>query len=320
MSSNPDIEIVDISSPFINKLKAIKIFYLYALLRIIIQTLQLFTLLVFTLKNLKFVLVQNPPSIPVLSTVWLASLIRKFKFVVDFHNYGYTILKMGVKNKLIGLLAEKYEKFFGRRCQYSFCVSDNMRQNLHKEWAVNAVPLYDRPTNKSLGSFSARAMLEKVGVNKGEKDIVIVSSTSWTKDEDFSILLNALEEYERTSTESSPYLHVLITGKGPEKEFYQKIIAAKSVVWKKFCVKTLWLEVDDYPKLLASCDLGVCLHYSSSGLDLPMKVVDMFNAGLPVLAIDFETIRELVKDGVSGYVFKDSAELCQKLKVHSITM
>lgn len=41
----------------------------------------------------------------------------------------------------------------------------------------------------------------------------------------------------------------------------------------------------------------------------------MFNAGLPVLAIDFETIRELVKDGISGYVFKDSEGLCVKLKV-----
>jgi beta-1,4-mannosyltransferase len=65
--------------------------------------------------------------------------------------------------------------------------------------------------------------------------------------------------------------------------------------------------------VVGSADLGVCLHFSSSGLDLPMKVVDMFSAGLPCLAYDYPCIGELVQDNLNGRLFKNEEDLCEQL-------
>lgn len=129
-----------------------------------------------------------------------------------------------------------------------------------------------------------------------------VSSTSWTADEDFSILLDALSAYNRSA---STGLLVIITGKGPLKAYYEQEVIQRSRTeqWDKVQVRMAWLAMEDYPLLLGSsfssnrrfwlmrstgaADLGISLHTSTSGFDLPMKVVDMFGCALPVLALNF---------------------------------
>ncbi len=126
-----------------------------------------------------------------------------------------------------------------------------------------------------------------------DRPLLIISSTSWTEDEDFNILLDFAAYYSKyvravvaaKLTTSVPRIFIVITGKGPLKEFYEEKIAKEDFSHVTFF--TAWLEIEEYPLLLASSDLGVCLHNSSSGFDLPMKVVDMFGCNLPACAFRY---------------------------------
>lgn len=80
---------------------------------------------------------------------------------------------------------------------------------------------------------------------------------------------------------------MIVTGKGPLKSKYMKNVERLQEGWEWVKCISMWLESEDYPILLGSADLGISLHSSSSQLDLPMKVVDMFGCGLPVCALEF---------------------------------
>ena len=201
-----------------------------------------------------------------------------------------------------------------------------MARVLKQDYHITApiLPLHDRPASHfqpltSPERFAFLCQLPETasvvdGIKTG-KTKLLVSSTSWTPDEDFSLLLDALVAYSALATTSHPHLPevlAIITGKGPLKEHYLAQIAALDDQGRLEMVdiKTAWLSMSDYAKLLGAADLGVSLHLSSSGVDLPMKVVDMFGAGLPVVGWGrFEAWPELVKERVNGRGFGTAEEL-----------
>ncbi|XP_074647235.1 chitobiosyldiphosphodolichol beta-mannosyltransferase-like [Tubulanus polymorphus] len=294
------------------------------------------------LKRTEVIFSQNPPAIPSLAMCLLVSFVKNCKFVIDWHNYGYTILglSLGQKHPLVKI-AYWYEHLLGRFADENICVTDAMKDDLKMNWNITADTMYDRPPimfhetevkdqhelfsrlskeypcfAASNGNANETAFTQDIDGNislKESRPAFIMSSTSWTEDEDFSILFKALEDYElKAKKKKLPKVICAITGKGPKKAEYQKLIAEKS--WNVVSIITPWLEAEDYPTLLGSADMGVCLHMSSSGLDLPMKVVDMFGCGLPVCAIQFACLHELVKHEENGLVFNSAQQLTTQIQ------
>jgi beta-1,4-mannosyltransferase len=132
---------------------------------------------------------------------------------------------------------------------------------------------------------------ETKGIDRS-KTKIMVTSTSYTADEPLEPLLSALIKYNETQNPDLPEILLLITGRGPLKQRYQEIINESSLSsadsTKKCTAKMVWLQPGDYPKLLACANLGISLHTSSSGVDFPMKIVDLFGCGVPVCAFRFE--------------------------------
>ncbi|KAH9855786.1 mannosyltransferase [Lenzites betulinus] len=173
-----------------------------------------------------------------------------------------------------------------------------------------------------LSPFSENVAMPEL---RPDRTALLVTSTSWTPDEDFDMLLETLKQYEKRARECEglseaerlPNVLMAVTGKGPLRQKYMRTVEGLQTgkdAWKYVRCVSLWLEADDYPLLLGSSDLGISLHSSSSALDLPMKVVDMFGCGLPVCALGFKCLDELVKDGVNGLVFHNAEQLAAQIE------
>ncbi|OVA03975.1 Asparagine-linked glycosylation protein 1-like [Macleaya cordata] len=348
---------------------------LILLLKPLTQFFMLLWFLCYKIPSPDLFIVQNPPSVPTLVAVKWASWLRHSAFIVDWHNFGYTLLGLSLgRSSLFVRIYRWLEKHYGKMADGSLCVTKAMHHELAQNWEIKATVLYDQPPeffhpasleekhklfcrlNEDISHprgfrdcVSAGHMRmygdhlkESLFTTQVDNDIVlkpgrpalVVSSTSWTADEDFDMLLEAAVMYDRRvaailneddSNEEEvlcddscngksyiyPRLLFIITGKGPEREKYEEQI--KRLRLKRVAFRTMWLAAEDYPLLLGSADLGVCLHTSSSGLDLPMKVVDMFGCGLPVCAVSFSCIEELVKVGKNGLLFSSSSELADEL-------
>ncbi|KAJ3318198.1 hypothetical protein HDU76_000899 [Blyttiomyces sp. JEL0837] len=338
-----------------------------AVTRVLGQFISILHLVLITIPQPDVVLIQNPPAIPTLLIAQIVRWVRQCRLVIDWHNFGYSIMELNLSNRSAPVvIAKRYEQFFGGWAEGHLCVSKAMSEVLKRHWQINGPisVLYDRspesfkrlslreihtflstltfgqqeltyteqqPTSNSSTAIT-KTLLTELNPSTNEikslqqRPYLIVSSTSWTEDEDFGILLKAISIIESSANtviaESRNSSSVgtgagdcafvfVITGKGPLKRWFEQEVRKMNLV--KCRVLTAWLTMEDYPKLLGAADAGICFHTSSSGLDLPMKVVDMLGCGLPVMAVKYNCLEELLHHGENGLIFSTGDELADSL-------
>jgi beta-1,4-mannosyltransferase len=275
------------------------------------------------LRRPALVLVQNPPAFPTLGVTRFSLQERDVRFVIDWHNIGYTLLRrrLGRWHPAVRL-ARWIERHDARQADAHLCVSRGMAAFLKSGFGLpDAHVLYDRPAAAFMPIEGVdrerfrQALFGHLGVRSGPCGVIICPS-SWTEDEDFDVVIDAvlrLEERIRgwEAAEAGrrfPQLIVLITGDGARRVAFERRIAG--LPSRRVHLRARWLEPEEYPRIVGSADLGLCLHRSSSGLDIPIKVADLFGAGLPVCALDYGAcLAERVRHGENGLLFSTARQL-----------
>jgi beta-1,4-mannosyltransferase len=305
LERSPNVTVYGIK-PFIELPRLFFIFY--APVKILWLFLQLLTLL-FRLPHCQLILAQNPPSLPTIPFCWLLKCFKCDRFVIDWHNLGYSLLEVHGTSKFIVNIAKYLEFKFGRLANGHITVTNALKDFLARE-RINAAVVYDRPSSTFHPSPDNRGHFADL-LKIDPTDVWIVSSTSWTPDEKVDLLLLAADLLE--SQLGDVGLTIIVTGKGVGRKSFDCEVKNRQFTKISF-VLTYFDDYDEYARLLGCCDLGISLHVSSSGFDLPMKGLDMIGSGLPVLSVRYPCIGELVQEGINGRLFDDETELADLLK------
>ena len=262
------------------------------------------------------IIVQTPPAVPTMIVAWAAAKLRGGRLVFDWHNLGWTVLRqrLGAAHPMV-TIARALERAGSRLADAHVVVSEALAHHLRTEWRLTPVcVLRDRPAEAFMPRGTDNTMrarlLRQAGFNHDAQPAIVISPSSWTSDDAQELVLSAAADLEDAWSTGGPAdgIVIVMSGHGSGRAAFEKLLEARSP--RRVRIITTWVSGDEYPALIASADAGLSLHCSSSGLDLPMKICDMFGAALPVCALDYgATLRELVDPNNNALLFADARGL-----------
>lgn len=254
------------------------------------------------------ILLQNPPALPTLPVAIAAARLRGAKIIVDWHNLGWTLLALRFGSSHPLVRGTRWaERFFGRRADGHLAVSHRLARHLTTLGLRDVAVLHDGP--------SAVRPFPRARRDLADDPLVVVAPMGWTRDDDLPLLAEALRLLARrldSASEPRRTLRLLVSGDGPLRAEWGPRLRATGGGF--LCVETPDVAAPHYPDLLAASHLGLCVHRSSSRLDLPMKIVELQSVGVPVLALDDGSpLEELAPPGCGVLRFGTADDLAGQL-------
>jgi beta-1,4-mannosyltransferase len=236
--------------------------------------------------------------------------------VIDWHNFGFSFLEVHKTAKPVVQIAQFFKFLFGHWETAHITVTEALKPAL-AERGIMSVVVRDRPSRIFAPSRDKRERFSKeLELNKD--DAWIVTSTSWTPDEKIEMLLDAADLLAPVLKRPSVGLSIIITGKGPGRRSFECEVKTRQFANISFMFH-FFEKCEDDASFGGCCDAGVSLYVSSSGVELPMKGLDMLGAGLPLLSVTYGCIGELVEDKVNELLFRNARDLAEMLRQLFVT-
>jgi beta-1,4-mannosyltransferase len=273
------------------------------------------------------VVTQNPPGFPVLMLLGLAGP-RGTRRILDWHNFGDSLLALrrSRRRHAAGLYGW-CERRISRMADEHWAVSAALARKLV---GIRAVVVHDRPSQvfrtaaeNSPGAANGDRAANRLAwwrrvlphLAPPDAPCWVVAPSSWGPDEDSDAMLRVSETWKRNagSWGEAPRVAIIATGRGPLQADFAR--AAAALPGGPVSLHTAWVPAAEYPALLACADAGLCLHRSSSGVDLPMKLADFRGAGRKALVMDYgPVLTEVFRAGTDGWTFRTDADLAARLR------
>jgi 1,2-diacylglycerol 3-alpha-glucosyltransferase len=134
----------------------------------------------------------------------------------------------------------------------------------------------------------------------GDRKVILhLGRIAWEKNLD--LVIEAFETICRRRKD----VVLLITGEGPAKEHYMRLVEKKGIGDK--VVFTGFVPDEELPSYYAACDVfALASKFETQGL----VALEAMAVGKPVACINYRATAEVVKDGVDGYLFENDVESC----------